>query len=75
MLQGLYFGAVLNYCSPIDEHLTKCIYVGKENETRAIVLFENAERVARVDFKQLKWVRKTEDTSRDMKQYLANISN
>ena len=56
MLQGLYFGAVLNYKSPIDEHLTRCIYVGQDNE-RAVVLFKNAERVARVDYKQLEWDR------------------
>ena len=54
MIQGLYFGAILNYRSPVDGHLTRCVYVREEN-TRAVVVFRSAERVARVDFEQLEW--------------------
>lgn len=55
MLHGLYFGAPLYYRSPIDGHLTRCVYVREESDTRAVVLFMNAERVARVDSEQLEW--------------------
>ena len=72
MIQGLYFGALINYRSPIDEHLTRCVYVRKENEERAIVLFAHADRVAKVDFEQLEWPKEPEDTIRGMKEYLDN---
>lgn len=54
MLQGLYFGALLLYRSPIDGHKTRCVYVRDDGEN-AIVLFRHAENVARVDHKQLEW--------------------
>lgn len=54
MLQGLYFGATLYYCSPIDGHLTSCVYIRDEND-KAVVIFRNAEMVTRVDHEQLKW--------------------
>lgn len=57
MLQMLYFGALLLYRSPIDGHKTKCVYVRDDGE-RAVVLFPNAENVARVARDQLEWYRK-----------------
>lgn len=57
MLQGLYFGALLFYRSPVDEHKTRCVYVRDDNG-RAVVVFRNAEYVARVDYKQLEWYRR-----------------
>lgn len=56
MLHGLYFGALLYYRSPIDGHKTRCVYVGDDGE-RAVVLFRNAESVARVNHEQLEWCR------------------
>ena len=46
------FGELLCYISPIDEHETKCVYLREENG-RAVVMFENAEKVARVEFADL----------------------
>lgn len=57
MLQMLYFGAQLLYRSPIDGHKTKCVYV-RDDGDRAVVLFQNAETVARVDHEQLEWSRR-----------------
>lgn len=57
MLQGLYFGALLLYRSPVDGHKTRCVYIRNDGE-RAVVLFQHAESVARVDHKQLEWYRK-----------------
>lgn len=55
-MQGLYFGALLCYRSPIDGHKTRCVYVGEDGE-RAVVLFRNAENVSRVNYEQLEWYR------------------
>lgn len=57
ILQGLYFGALLLYHSPLDGHKTRCVYV-RDDEDRAVVLFCHAENVARVDHKQLEWYRR-----------------
>ena len=67
MLHGLYLGAVLNYRSPIDGHLTRCVYIREENE-KAVVIFMNAEHVERVDFEQLQWRREPDDTLRELKE-------
>ena len=72
MLQGLYFGAVLNYCSPINGHLTRCVYIREENE-KAVVIFMNAEHVARVDFEQLQWRREPDDTWRELKENIKEL--
>lgn len=70
MLQGLYFGALLNYRSPIDGYLTRCVYVRGENN-RAVVIFDNAEKVARVDYGQLEWPgSEIEEVLKYMKQNL-----
>lgn len=57
VLQGLYFGALLLYRSPIDGHKTRCVYV-RDDGKRAVVLFRHAESVARVDHRQLEWYRR-----------------
>ena len=57
ILKGLYFGAVLNYVSTLDGHRTRCVYV-RENDGRPVVLFLNADRVARVDYECLEWHRR-----------------
>lgn len=55
MLRGLYFGAPLYYRSPKVSGLkTPCIYI-RNDENRAIVIFRNAEKVARVNYEQLEW--------------------
>lgn len=59
MLQGLYFGALLNYRSPDNGQLTRCVFIRKEDE-RAIVIFRNAKRVAKVSFEQLEWAYNSE---------------
>lgn len=55
-LTGLYFGAPLYYVSPVDGHKTSCVFVGHYDD-RAVVLFPNADGVARVDYSQLEWRR------------------
>ena len=55
MLQGLYFGAPLYYNSPkVPDLKTPCVYIRKDKD-RAVVIFNNAEKVARVDYNQLEW--------------------
>lgn len=49
------FGKVLIYESPLNGHWTKCVYVRHDKEQKqAIVIFENAEQVARVNYNFLK---------------------
>ena len=49
------FGKKLVYESPLDNHWTKCIYVRHDKEqNQAVVIFENAEQVARVNYNFLK---------------------
>ena len=73
MLKNLYFGAELDYRSPMDGHLTRCIYIREENG-RAVVMFQHAERVARVDFEQLEWFKYGNDALiSGLQEYCVNL--
>ena len=74
MLHGLYFGAILNYRSPVDGYLTRCVYVREENN-KAVVIFKRAERVTKVNYDNLEWANKYEDTLRGMDEYLRQLGD
>lgn len=38
ILQGLYFGAILFYRSPIDGHKTPCVFI-RDDGGRAVIFF------------------------------------
>lgn len=51
-MRALSFGKNICYRSPIDGHLTKCVYIRNEGQ-KAVIMFRHAERVARVNYEDL----------------------
>lgn len=54
MLQGLYFGALLEYYSSNDK--TRCVYI-KDDNGKAVVILYGSEHPIRVEHEQLGWYR------------------
>lgn len=54
MLQGLYFGALLEYYLPNGR--IRCVYL-KDDNGKAVVILYGSEQPIKVDYGQLGWYR------------------